>query len=129
MVEQGAPKRDLESRLIDFAILVVKLAEKMPMTPAGKYYAGQLLRSGGSAALNYGESQGGETHRDFTHKLKIVFKEVKESHVCLRIIKGGRPLSRRGSGGPHVEGGGGTCCHLHSIGQDRRAAKRSSLKP
>ena len=73
---------------MDFAILVVRLTEKMPMTPAGKYYAGQLLRSGGSTALNYGEAQGGETHRDFTHKIKIVLKELKESYVCLRIIKG-----------------------------------------
>ena len=38
--------------------------------------------------MNYGESQGGETHRDFTHKIKIVLKELKESHVCLRIIRG-----------------------------------------
>ncbi|MBK6542611.1 MAG: four helix bundle protein [Flavobacteriales bacterium] len=88
MEQHEPPKKDLQERLEHFAIMVVKLTERMPMTPVGKYYSGQLLRSGGSAALNYGESQGGETHRDFTHKLKIVLKEMKESHVCLRIIRG-----------------------------------------
>ncbi|HEX2618011.1 MAG TPA: four helix bundle protein [Flavobacteriales bacterium] len=79
---------DLEDRLITFAIAVVKLTEAMPGSAAGRYYADQLLRSGGSPALHYGEAQGGESHRDFTHKIKIALKELREAQVCLRIIKG-----------------------------------------
>jgi four helix bundle protein len=81
-------KRDLEPRLIQFAIVTVKLTEGMPTTRAGTYYAGQLLRSGGAPALIYGEAQGGESHKDLTHKIKMVHKELRESHVCLRIIHG-----------------------------------------
>ncbi len=81
-------KKDLEERLVSFAINIVRMTEGMPMTPAGRYYGGQVLRSSGSAALNYGEAQGGETHRDFTHKLKISRKEIRESLLSMRIIKG-----------------------------------------
>lgn len=79
---------DLEQRLERFAISGVKVAEGLPASAAGRYYAGQLLRSAGSAALNYAESQGGASHRDFSNKLKIVFKEMRESHMALRIING-----------------------------------------
>lgn len=80
--------QDLEPRLERFAISGVLVTEKMPLTPAGRYYADQLLRASGSSALNYAESQGGASHRDFSNKLKIVFKEIREAHMALRIIHG-----------------------------------------
>lgn len=89
---------DLVVRLERFAIAGV--TEKMPNSPAGRYYADQLLRASGSAALNYAESQGGASHRDFSNKIKIVFKELLESHMALRIIYGARlhpELSHAGS--------------------------------
>ncbi len=83
-------KRDLEPRLIEFAIVTIQLTEGMPNTRAAGYYAGQLLRSGGAPALIYGEAQGGESHKDFTHKIKMIHKELRESFICLKIIKGAR---------------------------------------
>ena len=79
-------KRELEDRLINFAVLAIKIAEKMPDTKAGNHLAGQLLRSGTSPALNYGEAQSGVSIKDFIHKLKISLKELRESFVCLKII-------------------------------------------
>lgn len=83
-------QEDLETRLERFAVSGVLVTEKMPGTPAGRFYADQLLRASGSAALNYAESQGGASHRDFTNKIKIVFKELREAHMALRIIHGAR---------------------------------------
>ncbi len=77
---------DLEERLINFAVLIVKISESMPKSYAGSHLSGQLLRSGTSPALNYGEAQGGESRKDFIHKIKIVLKELRESFVCLKII-------------------------------------------
>ncbi len=79
-------KHDLEERLIRFAVLVVEITETMPDTKAANHLAGQLLRSGTSPALNYGEAQSGESIRDFIHKIKIVLKELRESYICLKII-------------------------------------------
>lgn len=79
-------KHDLEERLINFAVLIVEIVESMPNTKAANHLGGQLLRSGTSPALNYGEAQSGESRRDFIHKIKIVLKELRERFVCLKII-------------------------------------------
>jgi len=78
---------NLEERLIDFSVLITEIVEAMPNTRAGNHYAGQLIRSGTSPALNYGEAQSGESRKDFIHKLKIVLKELRETIICLKIIE------------------------------------------
>ena len=79
-------KFDLEDRLIDFAARCIKVAESLPKTFAGQHLAGQLIRSGTSPALNYGEAQGAESRKDFIHKMKVSLKELRETLVCLKII-------------------------------------------
>jgi four helix bundle protein len=79
-------KHDLEERLVNFSVLVIEIIETMPDTKAANHLAGQLLRSGTSPALNYGEAQSGESRRDFIHKIKIVLKELRETNICLKII-------------------------------------------
>jgi four helix bundle protein len=79
-------KKDLEERLINYAVLIVGIAEAMPNTRAANHLGGQLLRSGTSPALNYGEAQSGESRKDFIHKIKVVLKELRESFICLKII-------------------------------------------
>jgi len=77
---------DIEERLIEFAVRVIRVSEKLPETPAGQHIRGQLLRSGTSPAPNYGEARGAESVNDFVHKLKIVLKELNETRVWLKII-------------------------------------------
>jgi len=77
---------NLEERLIDFAVRVIKVADKLPKTPVGKHIAGQLLRSGTSPAPNYAEARGAESNADFVHKLKIALKELNETSVWLRMV-------------------------------------------
>lgn len=79
--------RELESRLIEFASRVIDLSEALPKSPAGKHLGGQLLRSGTAPALNYGEARAAESGADYRHKMKVCLKELRESHVCLRIIE------------------------------------------
>lgn len=83
----------LEERLIDFAVRIIKLSASLPKTPAGNHIAGQILRAGTSPAPNYGEARGAESHADFVHKLRIVLKELNETSIWLRIIKQSRLLS------------------------------------
>jgi len=84
-------KFDLEDRFIDFAIRISKVIDEIDNSRLGNHIAGQLIRSGSSPALNYGEAQSAESRKDFIHKLKIVLKELKESRTCLKIIER-RPL-------------------------------------
>ncbi len=71
-------KFDLEDRLIDFAIRISEIAESLPNNPLGKQINNQMVRSGTSPALNYGEAQSSESTKDFIHKIKIVLKELRE---------------------------------------------------
>lgn len=77
---------ELESRLIKFAVLIIKIVELLPSSKAGNHLGGQLVRSRTSCPLNYGEAQSAESLRDFVHKMSIVLKELRESFVCLQII-------------------------------------------
>lgn len=79
-------KFDLEDRLIEFTIKISDLTENLPNTFLGNYLKGQMIKSGTSPALNYGEAQSAESTNDFVHKLKIVLKELRETLVCLKII-------------------------------------------
>lgn len=78
---------DLEERLIAFAILCMTITENMIDTKASVYIGQQLLRSGTSPALNYGEAQAAESRKDFIHKMKIILKELRESSISIRLIE------------------------------------------
>jgi four helix bundle protein len=88
MVNENKNKKfDLEERLIDFAVLIIEITESLDNTKAGNHISSQLVRSGTSPALHYGEAQSAESRNDFIHKLKILLKELRESIVALKIIK------------------------------------------
>lgn len=77
---------DIEERLIEFAVRVVKLCNALPRTIAGNHFSRQLLRSGTSPAAHYAEARGAESSNDFVHKLKIASKELNETRIWLRVI-------------------------------------------
>jgi four helix bundle protein len=81
-----ANKFDLEDRLIDFAVAIINFVESLPVSKSGAHLGGQLLRSGTSPSLNYGEAKSAESKNDFVHKMKVCLKELRESHNCLRIM-------------------------------------------
>ena len=77
-------KFDLEERLIDFAVLCIKLFTKIEFNYALDHLSKQLIRSATGAALNYGEVQEAQSAKDFINKMGIVLKELKESRVNLK---------------------------------------------
>jgi four helix bundle protein len=79
---------ELERRLVQFAIDIVKIIGELPKNSEGKHIASQLLRSGTAAAPNYGEARAAESRADFIHKLKVALKELNETAVWLRILRG-----------------------------------------
>ena len=67
-------KYSLEDRLIDYAVLSLEIAKLLPNTFEGRHLSSQLIRSGTSPALNYGEAQGAESKKDFLHKIRVILK-------------------------------------------------------
>ena len=89
---------DFEERLIQFAGETILFIRTLPNSDTGRYYGSQAMRSSGSSALNYGEAKGTITSKDFIHKMTIVLKELKETHVSLRImeyVKYGHAVKRK----------------------------------
>jgi len=80
-------KQELENRLIDFAAEIIIIEGKFEKNYAGNHLAGQIIRSGTSPALNYGEAQSAESSKDFIHKMGVCLKELRETFVCLKIIE------------------------------------------
>lgn len=80
-------KFDLEERLIDFTVSIIEIANSIQNTKTGNHLSGQIIRSGTSVSLNYGEAQGAESKKDFVHKIKVILKELRETLVCLKIIR------------------------------------------
>ncbi len=80
-------RQELEERLIDFAASVYQVAQLLSKVNDGYYYKDQIIRSSASSALNYGEALSAESSKDFIHKTKITLKELRETHIALRIIR------------------------------------------
>jgi four helix bundle protein len=77
---------NLEDRLIDFGVRIVNLGYKLQRFKELKPISEQILRSGISPALNYGEALHAESKKDFINKLKIVLKELHETFISLKIL-------------------------------------------
>jgi hypothetical protein len=56
---------DLEERLLEYSVRIIKVVEQLPNTRVGNHVAGQLLRSGTSPYPNHGEAQAAESPNDF----------------------------------------------------------------
>lgn len=85
--EKNTKKFDINERLINLAVSIIKICESVNTSKSGVHLTSQLLRSGTSPALNYGEAQSAESRNDFIHKLKLALKELRESYNSLQIIK------------------------------------------
>jgi len=85
---------DIQERLIQLAVDVVRICDNLPHAQAAGQLASQLLRSGTAPAPNYAEARGAESDRDFIHKLGIVLKELNESLVWLNLIEKGSLLPK-----------------------------------
>jgi four helix bundle protein len=83
----GSERRfDLEERLLEYAVRIIRLVDALPATRAGRHVADQLLRCGTSPLANHGELQGAESRKDFIHKLGVCLKEIRETRRWLRLV-------------------------------------------
>src|SRR6056297_2514435 len=78
---------NLQDRLINFAVLIIEISKSLTKSYEGMHLSKQIIRSGTSPALHYGEAQSAESRKDFIHKVKWVLKELRETHANLKIIK------------------------------------------
>jgi four helix bundle protein len=80
-------QNDLCERLFEFAVKVIEFLQTLPYSPENKTIRTQLSKSACSSGANYEESQSGSSKADFTNKVRISLREMRESNYWLRIIK------------------------------------------
>lgn len=85
---------DLEDRLLDFAVRIIRVTESMKRTQAGLHIADQLLRSGTSPYGHHGEAESAESRADFVHKLRVCAKELREARRWLRLVERAELVAR-----------------------------------
>jgi four helix bundle protein len=55
----------------------------------------QLLKSGTSVGANVEEAEGAQSNADFIHKMDIAYKEAREAHYWLRILRDSSLMEER----------------------------------
>ncbi len=94
MQEKAEKTYDLEERLLQFSVRIIRLVEELPNTRTGNHVASQLLGSGTSPYANHGEAQAAESRNDFIHKLRICLKELRETKRWIMLIQRAALLNR-----------------------------------
>ena len=79
-------KEELKERTKKFALVIIKLVEKLPNTNVGRTISNQIIRSGTSVAANYRAACRARSNADFISKINIVEEECDETLFWLEVI-------------------------------------------
>jgi len=71
---------------MNFAVANIKMSRKLDNSIENRIIKNQLIKAATSASANYEESQGASSTPDFTNKVKISLKEMRESNYWLNIL-------------------------------------------
>ncbi len=76
----------IQEKSFAFAVRIVKLSQILKKEKKEYIMSKQLMRSATSVGANVEESIGGQSSKDFIHKLSIAYKEARESVYWLRLL-------------------------------------------
>ena len=79
-------KNELQDRLFKFSVEVIKEVRYLPTSLEYKVISYQILKSATSVGANYEEAQGAVSKADFSNKVAISLKEMRETNYWIRII-------------------------------------------
>lgn len=77
----------IQIKSYDFAIRIVKLYNYFVLEKKEFVLSKQLLRSGTSIGANVEEAIGAQSKKDVFAKLTIAYKQARESHYWIRLLK------------------------------------------
>ena len=85
----------LRNKSYNFALRIVKTYQFICSEKKEYILSKQLLRSGTSIGANIEEAIGGQSDKDFLSKLTIAYKEARESHYWIRLLKDSAYLTEK----------------------------------
>ena len=88
------PKTEkLLERTFSFGVDTLSFLLKLPNNKVYSVIIYQLAKASTSIGSNYEEAQAAESKKDFTHKVGIVLKEIRESNYWYRVLNAVLPKS------------------------------------
>ena len=77
----------IQAKSYAFALRMVKLYRYLCVEKKEFVLSKQIVRSGTSIGANVEEAIGGRSRKDFLFKLGIAYKEARETHYWLRLLR------------------------------------------
>ena len=77
----------IRTKSYDFALRIIKLHKHLTEKRIERSLSNQVLKSGTSIGANIEEAIGGTTKKDFRHKLSISYREARETHFWIRLLR------------------------------------------
>ena len=77
----------VRQKAYDFALRIVKLHRFLCSEKKEYALSKQIVRSGTSIGANIEEAIGGQSKRDYVSKMSIAYKEARETHYWLRLLR------------------------------------------
>ncbi|OQA85478.1 MAG: hypothetical protein BWY31_01879 [Lentisphaerae bacterium ADurb.Bin242] len=107
-----------------FALRIVKMYWHLTSAKREFLLAGQVLRSGTSIGANVEEANGAQSSKDFLSKITIAYKEARETHYWLRLLRDAGYLDEKSGDSILVD-----CEELLRLLGRIKITTRSRLKP
>ena len=79
-------ENELQKRLFRFSVNVIKEVRNLPNSKEYQVISYQLLKSATAVGANYEEAQGAVSKADFSNKVGIALKEIRETNYWIRIL-------------------------------------------
>ena len=83
--------RQLEQRMIDFSVEIIKTFDKYSHSSTYRSSVQQLLKSAASIGANYTEANNASSKTDFKNKIYIAKKEAAETRYWLEVLSKSMP--------------------------------------
>ncbi len=83
----GKRENIIKEKTYAFALRVIKLYNYLIETNKEYVLSKQILRSGTSIGANVEEAIGGHSKKDFIARIQIAYKEAREVHYWLRLLR------------------------------------------
>ena len=77
----------IQTKSYAFALRIVRLYRRLCDEKKGFVLSKQIVRTGTSIGANVVEAIGGQSTKDFLSKMSIAYKEARETHYWLRLLR------------------------------------------
>lgn len=77
----------IQKKSYDFALSCIELCKFLHSKHNEYVLSKQLLKSGTSIGANIEESIGAQSSKDFLSKISIAYKETRETHYWIRLLR------------------------------------------